>query len=68
MLPLEFAAEAKGRISALAARGILVSMGFQIPPANPDRGFLTTSINQYDRRLTPEELRIFWNNITGEDR
>jgi hypothetical protein len=66
MQPLEFAASAKGRIHALAARAILASMGFQIPPRITDRGFLTTSINQSDRRLTLEELRFFWHKITGE--
>jgi hypothetical protein len=67
MLPVEFAAQAKGRISAIKAREILVSMGFLVPDAIPDRGFLGTSINQSDRRLTLAELRFFWKTITGEE-
>ena len=67
MLPREFATETKGRVPALKSREILVSMGFQVPKAIRDKGFLGTSINLSDRRLTLAELRYFWKAITGEE-
>lgn len=66
MLPIEFARLAKGYIPVQKAREILVSMGFQVPTAIADRGYLTTAINQIDRWLTREELRSFWYALIGE--
>ncbi len=66
LLPLEFADAANGNIDALEVRKILLSMGFQVPEAIADRGFLSASINQSNRRLTLAELHHFWNVVNGD--